>query len=327
MTRGELRADVEDGGHHQRVVDEVHPAVFEPRHQRACGIAVLHTGGLIAEAASSIGRSGLRCGRLGGGGRGWWNRGVGVESVEECPEALLTGLSVRLGDGGRVVERRLVLIGVHPADGLEPVLSPLLEHPQRLLDRQLLSLVLSVLVHLGCASPSFALCVEQLPFHRLLQPRSELHLLLPVHLPAARAPAALLISRQLDGVRQVERLHGKSIAWAEDVLTLEVVGEEGGVDGGRHQHEAEVGAAREEIAHEGEEEVRVALALVTFVHDQHSRAGQGGVGGEATKEDAHGTEEDARGGRGDLLQADLIADGAADVFAALYGDALGEADG
>jgi hypothetical protein len=65
------------------------------------------------------------------------------------------------------------------------------------------------------------------------------------------------------------------------------------------------------------------VALVEFVEYDGAGAVESRVGEEAAGEDAFGEEAEAGAGPGDVLEADLVADGVAEPLAALGGDEAG----
>jgi hypothetical protein len=98
----------------------------------------------------------------------------------------------------------------------------------------------------------------------------------------------------------------------------------GGVEGGRHDDDRQVGpGAALELAQEREAEVAVEVALVELVEHDDADLTQLGVGVELAREQALGDEAQAGRGGGGGLEADLVADTAADWFADALGDPLG----
>ena len=66
------------------------------------------------------------------------------------------------------------------------------------------------------------------------------------------------------------------------------------------------------------------MALVEFVEQDRGDAGQVGLREHLAQQDAFGLELDAGGGAADGLEADLVADFAAEGHAAFFGHALGQ---
>ncbi len=88
--------------------------------------------------------------------------------------------------------------------------------------------------------------------------------------------------------------------------------------------DAKVGAARApEPLDQGEGDVGVQVPLVELVEDHDRDAVEVGRGDELATEHALGDEADARPGARDVLEAHLVAHGAADLLAELLGDASG----
>jgi hypothetical protein len=116
---------------------------------------------------------------------------------------------------------------------------------------------------------------------------------------------------------------------AQDAGAAEVRGDGGGIERGRHDDEAEVGAVGAlEAAEEGECEVSFEMALVELIEDDGGGALEARVAKEAAGEDTFGEKAQARGGAGDIFEADLVAHGGSDGLAAFGGDeAGGEAGG
>lgn len=97
-----------------------------------------------------------------------------------------------------------------------------------------------------------------------------------------------------------------------------------GVEGGGHDDDAEVWAGGElEAAEEGEREVGFEVTLVKFVEDDGGDVAEGGVLGDAAGEHTFGEETEAGAGAGDFFEADLVADGLAELFAEFERDAAG----
>lgn len=94
---------------------------------------------------------------------------------------------------------------------------------------------------------------------------------------------------------------------------------------GGHDDELEIGPLRFlEIERAGEREIAEQVPLVKFVEEDRGDAAQCRIGQHAAEEDALGDVEDARGGAGDVIEADLVTDFLAQMRAALVGDAAGE---
>ncbi len=111
----------------------------------------------------------------------------------------------------------------------------------------------------------------------------------------------------------------------EEAAGGEVVLERGGLEGGGHYADAEVGAvAGGDLEGAGEGDVAEEVAFVEFVEEDGGDFGEGGVFEHLAKEDAFGDEFDAGAGGGDVVEADLVADFFAEGDAAFGGDAGGE---
>ena len=99
-------------------------------------------------------------------------------------------------------------------------------------------------------------------------------------------------------------------------------GDGGGVEGGRHHHEAQVRTQRgAHLQREREPEVGLQPALVELVEDDAADAGQVGIGLQHPGEDAFGDDLDAAAG--DALAADAVADAAPRALAEVLGQPLG----
>ncbi len=132
------------------------------------------------------------------------------------------------------------------------------------------------------------------------------------------------------GVRGVLDLQGILAAFgAQNGGAAEIAGDGGGIEGGRHDDEAKVGAVGAlEAAEKSEGEIAFEVALVEFVEYDATDLVQARVAEEAAREDAFGEEAQAGLRAGHIFEADLIADGGADGLVALGGDeAGGEAGG
>ena len=100
-------------------------------------------------------------------------------------------------------------------------------------------------------------------------------------------------------------LYGKSSAGDFDAATFaEVVGEEIGVDRGRHEDHLQIRSQRQHVAQDEEEEVRLLRPLVNLVHDHVSNACKRVRGKWGKKrrrrrgeEEMAGEEEEAEGGK------------------------------
>jgi hypothetical protein len=130
----------------------------------------------------------------------------------------------------------------------------------------------------------------------------------------------------VEGFGDVFDINGEGAAFGVEVdAGLEVRLEQAGIEGGRHDDEEQVGPGRFlEVEGLGEGDVAVDVALVEFVEEDGGDAGEGGLRKHLAQEDAFGFEVDAGGGAADGFEADLVADFAAEVHAAFFGDALGE---
>ena len=130
-------------------------------------------------------------------------------------------------------------------------------------------------------------------------------------------------------VRQMT--HGERVlatCGAQDRAAAEIVRDRSGIERGGHDDEPQFGARALQALEQSEREVAVEVALVELVQHDGVDAAQGGVGEQATREDAFGDEAEARARAGDLVEADLVADGVADLLAEFGGDAArGEARG
>jgi hypothetical protein len=63
-------------------------------------------------------------------------------------------------------------------------------------------------------------------------------------------------------------LNRKSPAWNfYDWAIVEIIAEEGGVDGGRHQNDPEVWVQMNHVSQHNQDKVRVYVPLVNFIHD------------------------------------------------------------
>ena len=97
------------------------------------------------------------------------------------------------------------------------------------------------------------------------------------------------------------------------------------VERGRHDDQQQVGPRGFlELQRLREGDIAVDVALVEFVEQDRGHARQIGLRQHLAQEDAFGLEMDARFGAADGLEADLVADLAAEFHAALFGHALGQ---
>jgi hypothetical protein len=104
----------------------------------------------------------------------------------------------------------------------------------------------------------------------------------------------------------------------------EVGGDGGGVERGRHGHQAQLGPDRLlDEADQAEGEVTFQATLVELVEDDGPGGFEEGVVVEAAEEDAGRDGEDAGLPAGLAVEADVVADGAAEAVAALLGHAAG----
>lgn len=126
-----------------------------------------------------------------------------------------------------------------------------------------------------------------------------------------------LVFERRCGVGGVGDGEGKETAFgSENGGVVEVAGDGRGVERGGHDDQFEVGTGGGlEAAEEGESEVGIEVAFVKFVEDDDAGVAEEGVGEKAAVEDAFGDESDAGAGAGDVFEADLVADGVAELFA------------
>ena len=119
---------------------------------------------------------------------------------------------------------------------------------------------------------------------------------------------------------------GKGAAFGpDDLARLEIGLQQADVERGRHHDQQQIRPRRFlELEGLGEGDVAVDVALVEFVEQDRGNAGQTGLREHLAQEDAFGLELDAGGGAADGLEADLVADFAAEGDAAFLGDALGQ---
>ncbi len=132
----------------------------------------------------------------------------------------------------------------------------------------------------------------------------------------------LLVERavaDLDGVGAAGDLDDRGV--------VEVAGEPLGVDGGAGDDDLEVGALGQELLQIAEDEVDVEAALVRLVDDQRVVLLQQPVGLQLGQQDAVGHQLDQRAVARLVVEADLVADGLAELGAELLGDALGHGAG
>lgn len=87
----------------------------------------------------------------------------------------------------------------------------------------------------------------------------------------------------------------------------EIVGEEADVDGGRHQHQLQVGPGGQQASQDPQEEIPVEVPLVDLVGDDHPVGGQRRLPLRLPQQQPLGQEDDAGGGRAAALEADLVA--------------------
>ena len=103
---------------------------------------------------------------------------------------------------------------------------------------------------------------------------------------------------------------------------LEVLLQRRGVEGRRHHQDLQVGPfGFLQIQRAGQRDVAVKVALVELVEDQGRNAAQLRVLDHLAQQQALGDEADARVGAGDVLEANLVADFAAELGFAFPGDA------
>ena len=101
-----------------------------------------------------------------------------------------------------------------------------------------------------------------------------------------------------------------------------------GVERGRHGHQPQVGPAGAlQAAQQRQGQVAVQVALVELVEQDGADAGEGGLGEEAAQQQPLGDEADAGARRGDVLEADLVADRLAGPLAQLLGHPPGRQPG
>ena len=125
---------------------------------------------------------------------------------------------------------------------------------------------------------------------------------------------------------EVLDLDGKGAAFgADEFAGLQIRLEQARVERGGHRDQQQVGPRGFlELEGLGEGDVAVDVALVEFVEQDCGDAGQVRLRKHLAQKDAFGLELDARGGAADGLEADLVADFAAELDAAFLGDALGQ---
>ena len=96
------------------------------------------------------------------------------------------------------------------------------------------------------------------------------------------------------------------------------------VDRGRRDDHFQVGALRQQLPQVADQEVDVQAALVGLVDDDRVVLAQHPVAMDLVQQDAVGHQLDARRRPDPVGEAHLVADQPADVFAELFGDALGD---
>lgn len=116
--------------------------------------------------------------------------------------------------------------------------------------------------------------------------------------------------------RHVARLDRKRPAFgADDRRVVEEPGDARPVDGGRHDADAEIVAEGAGVEREGKAEIGVEVALVEFVEEDGGDAGKAGVVLDHPREHALGDHLDPRPCRDLRVEADAVADRAADLLA------------
>ena len=128
--------------------------------------------------------------------------------------------------------------------------------------------------------------------------------------------------------RLVEHVHrvGPSLH-LDDRRAVEEGGEALGLQGRRADHHLEVRPLRQDALRPAEEEVDGQAALVRLVDDQRVVALEQRVAVDLREEDPVGHELHVGGGRGVIVEADLVADVGAERRAELAGHARGDAGG
>ena len=100
------------------------------------------------------------------------------------------------------------------------------------------------------------------------------------------------------------------------------------IQGRGHNGEFQVGTRRGlELEGARERDVAVEMALVKFIEENRGDAAQLRILDELAEQDSFGDEADAGAVRGDVFEADLVADFVAEPAVALGGDARGEETG
>ena len=133
------------------------------------------------------------------------------------------------------------------------------------------------------------------------------------------APRAVGRGRRVGDVEVVEAALG-----SQDGAAAEERGDRRGFQGGRHDHQAQVGAGGPlQASQQRQGEVAFEVALVELVEDDHVDAAQVRVRQQPPRQHAFGEEAQPRARAGDLLEAHLVADGLAHPLAQLGGYAAG----
>ena len=153
------------------------------------------------------------------------------------------------------------------------------------------------------------------------------------HFPALSRPSQAsggeFPGRRVARLRQIFERDGKHFARRlEHLHRLEIVGQQRGLERGRHDNDLEIGPRRLlNLPCTGQGEVAFEMALMKFVEDENADARKRRALLHLAQEDAFGDVENARVARGDIFEPVLETDFAAQLDAALFRDAPGQQTG